>query len=304
MKKKSQESAESLVLRRSPRVQQSSYHCVDVRLSESRDSAVVALSMLVGEPEAIPSGSRQDGAIDWNEVMGVISLDDVMEVFGTRCRFDVIASSSGQAAQLVVLAVRPAPSAPKQDDPVASPPKRSINEPYFVAQARQAAMVIPQARSVGFFAANSNPIAPGGLYLWFSSVRAMKRHLIMVEPAIALGAFHHSAVAEQQGEYDKLAGRIRRCLGGVEVASDLSPSVARTLSKILSDTHVTWVGSFADLCAGGDRWARQARCDFRNTTARRHPVRETAEARRSRLEAPLHNERYDRFAHFVCAFEL
>ena len=79
MKKKSQELAESLVLRRSPRVQQSSYHCVDVRLSESRDSAVVALSMLVGEPEAIPSGPRQDGAIDWNEVMGVISksLTDV-----------------------------------------------------------------------------------------------------------------------------------------------------------------------------------------------------------------------------------
>jgi hypothetical protein len=272
-------------------------------LNEERDAAVVALSLLAGDPEAVPSRPRKDGPLDWTEVMGAISLDEQFEVLGTRCRFEVVPAADGTPAQLVIIAVRPLPRPPKEPDPVSTPSRPSLNEPHYLARTRDAARVVPRLDTVGYFTSSGSAISPGGLYVWFSSVREMKRHIVEIEPALALGAVTHAAVASYRDEFEKISARVRRCIKDVD-SSDVSPSLGRRLSSILEDTQIRWMGTFGSLCDGSSSWARRARASFRQTTARRHPARETDEARTARLEAPLDDDDSDRFAHFIRAFEL
>ena len=304
MKRKAEADVEKFKLRRSPRVRQSEYHCVDVRLNEERDAAVVALSLLAGEPEAVPSRPHKDGPLDWTEVMGAISLDEQFEVLGTRCRFDVVPATDGVPAQLVIIAVRPLPRPPKEADPISTPSRPSLNEPHYLARMRDAARVVPRLDTVGYFTSSGGSISPGGLYVWFASVREMRRHIIEVEPALALGAFTHAAVDSYRDEFDKISARLRRCMKDVD-SSSLSPSLGRRLTSILEDTQIRWMGTFGSLCDGSSAWARRARARFRQTTARRHPARETDAARTARLEAPFdEDEDESGFAHFIRAFEL
>lgn len=101
-KKNASKTETETTLIENPTISQSEYNCVDVSKNTKGDAYIVSLSLFAGSPEEIkftPEGEKE--AVTYSEVGG-ISLDDVFDVGGMKCKFRVIKGKKGMPDRLVI----------------------------------------------------------------------------------------------------------------------------------------------------------------------------------------------------------
>lgn len=287
--------------RRNPRVLQSEQPCVSFRVSERGEAGVVTIDILVGQPEAVPLRPGAGALVDWVEALGSLILDDTFDLFGTKCRFDVLPAGEQGPPQLRVVAVR---SPADLRAPVETGAGEAQVPPSVVdfSTIRASASGAPDLDSVGFFVADCSEDEPGGVYLWFDSVRQMKRYIVSIEPAIALGRLDGDSMERHRDEYKRISTRLARIFAEVSCRADLTPGISGKINKVLGEKRVLWLGTFAGLCGGGSAWCRKARVAFRVTTGRRQHTSESMRLQRDMLGEPLVGKQRASFASFIANY--
>jgi hypothetical protein len=270
-------------------------------LDEQGEAGVLTLDVSVGQPEAVPLRPGAGALVDWVEALGSLVLDGTFDVFGTKCRFDVLPASEQGPPQLRVVAVRDPADLRALVETGAGGAQVAPSAVDFSAF-RAAASGTPDLDSVGFFVADCSEDEPGGVYLWFDSVRQMKRYIVSIEPAIALGRLDGESMERHRDEYERISSRLARIFAEVSCRADLTPGVSGKINKVLGEKRVLWLGTFAGLCSGGSSWGRKARVAFRVTTGRRQHTSESIRLRQDLLGEPLVGKQRASFASFIANY--